>query len=338
MDIWNVHQGVEGIGEGPRSATRAEMVAYLAGLAEAHGLTVDHRHIDMHLHGMTVGEITARGGFVEGCNRRSPDTYATGSFSIPMPGYGRRDIVTMDILDDAGDVVRTISLPEKPRGKDVLPITKAQLQTYSGIEPSRKKRAKAISAPVSVDEAAIAPARQPVVSPVPAASPPTIPAASELERSLLARVEALEAVIARLGIADGADVAVPSPAGRTDAHARAILRAWRIRADRRRLAHQHRLDVERIAAVTAERDAAIARADAMAAKRLAIHATLQRMRTRREAMASELESARSEARSAVSAMSVLTERWAAVQAHRAEPVNVWAPPRGPALHLAAGHA
>jgi len=144
---------------------------------------------------------------------------------------------------------------------------------------------------------------------------------------LVARIEALEAVIQRMGIAIGGNV-VESQPRRSERHEQALRAAWRHRAAKRAAVAQLRQ-------TEIERDSARAEAETLKAKRQAVRETLLRMRARRNEAARDALNAREEARAAVSAMSVLTERWAAVQAVRSDEPRLWAPSERRPLRLAA---
>jgi hypothetical protein len=57
---------------------------------------------------------------------------------VAMPGYGQSQTVVCELLDDAGDVVKTMPLPVDRRGK--LPMNAAQVQEWTGLERVKKAR------------------------------------------------------------------------------------------------------------------------------------------------------------------------------------------------------
>jgi len=126
-----------------RDANTAEREFYLRWLARSRGLCLS-----------PDARFAAQGVF--DCN----------ALVLEMPGYGQSQTVTCEILDDGGNVVRTLPLPVDKSGK--LPMTAAQVKEWTGITPARKTRAKAS------------------------------PAAATVSPDLLARLEAVEAENARL--------------------------------------------------------------------------------------------------------------------------------------------
>lgn len=347
MNLFDVTRGLPVLcNDKPRSATLEEQRAYLCGLARRRGFDPGE-HFEINGNGydaprcIIIGECFAPELRDYKAGTTTPPLYAEGSVCIPTPGYGRQPVVTMDILDDAGEIVRTIPLPADKRGK--LPITAAQLKEYSGLKSVRGKRQVAQPASIveqSAPSEAIAPVPQPITP------------AGDIA-AILARLEALERAMA-----SSPTVAIAAPVNdntqpreRTALERRAVVRAWRMRRelrdarDRRRSidavhrgmdAHIDRLE-QRVRRVEEERNAAIERAEALARKRLAVHEILQRMRHRTRSMHQAAESAQQEARAAVSAMAVLTERWSALQARREETAQPWMPQARQPLQLV-GHA
>ena len=118
--------------EKPRAANAKEIRAYLRWLAERDGVTIPAQ-----------------------AEYRPEGIVVLGDVIVPMPGYGQSQVVICEILDDAGNVVRTMPLPADKRGK--LPMTAKQAREWSGLEPVRKsKRKKATPTPVQSDPIPVA--------------------------------------------------------------------------------------------------------------------------------------------------------------------------------------
>lgn len=143
--------------DGPRDCTERELRAYLNWLAERDGIAVP------------AGAKYGPDGITAG-----------GAVIVPMPGYGVPQIVTCEIEDDAGNVVRSFPLPADKSGK--LPMTAKQVQEWSGLAPKRKARAKA--APK-----------------VPSAPIPAQMAPEAISADAAARIAELEAQVAALSVA-----------------------------------------------------------------------------------------------------------------------------------------
>ncbi|PTR08658.1 MULTISPECIES: hypothetical protein [unclassified Novosphingobium] len=232
--------------DGPRQPHAQEIRAYLDWLAERDGVHVPPG-AEYHLAG-----IWSR---------------AECRYIVAMPGYGQAQVATCEVLDDAGNVVRTMALPQDKRGG--IPATAKQVRDWCGLEPVKAKRGKRAAAleavsqdcPPTRDEAPAqggqdakeAPAptcgtSSPVCAPEPALAPETaviepvsnpdkLPASIDLD-DIAARVAALEQTIAALSVArTGTPTADAAPASthakRTPAHERAIRRAWAERKARR---------------------------------------------------------------------------------------------------------
>lgn len=128
MNLFDVTRGVDPFNpgmrdrrtrnDGPRDCTAQELRAYLNWLAQRDGVTVP-ANAKYGPSGITVA----------------------GEIILPMPGYGVPQIVTCEIVDDAGNVMRSFPLPADKSGK--LPMTAKQVQEWSGLAPKRKARAKA---------------------------------------------------------------------------------------------------------------------------------------------------------------------------------------------------
>jgi hypothetical protein len=219
--------------EKPRDADREERDAYLLWLAERAGLdtSLDRYFSDQ---GATFGRCLKAGLWHVIESQRTPPEYETGAFCVVMPGYGRQPHVTCDILNDDGTTARTITLPADAKGK--LPFSKDQAREWSGIaKPARRTAARKAVERVSAVPAPVEPAAAPVTS-VAAPVPPV--AASRDSDDLVARVEALEATLRRMGLAIASSTPSAAnddarPARRSAGERAAIMRAWRIRCDAR---------------------------------------------------------------------------------------------------------
>ncbi|WP_374648723.1 hypothetical protein [Rhizorhabdus sp.] len=378
IDLWNVTKGCATMASKPRAANLNEMRAYLIGLAEARGFDVS-QDVEVDPEGITLGTLETAATW-EG-DKRVPPVYSTGAVCIPMPGAKARNIVTLDELDEAGQVVRTMRLPTNQKG--AVPIKADQLRALVPVEKvkaSKRKPAAAKAAPKRTPaerraiirawrySRALRSAEKGNAAITPAAEADAVPLSGAKDHpiDLVARIEALEAVIKRMGLAIGGE-AVETQPRRTEREERAIKRAWQTRGAARaradldaraliavnaqnrftleklheadgtiqRLRTEMRGTLDRMHIVEAERDEARADVMALKAKRLAVRETLLRMRARRNEAVRDAQHAQEEARAAVSAMSVLTERWAAVQAVRSDEPRPWTPSDRRPLRLAA---
>jgi hypothetical protein len=187
----------------PRAANYDEVEFYLRWLARCRGVIIS-ADACFGPKGITVGGVTVLG----------------------MPGYGVQDVVTCEILDDAGEVVRTMPLPTDKRGK--LPMTAAQVKEWSGLKATRKPRAAAAPVVIPVEAETVPQIDTSLTAPMtsPAAD---VDALLDLVTELAARVATLER----------RPVAAPTRA-RTEREARAVQRAWDMRK-----AMRERADLDR---------------------------------------------------------------------------------------------
>jgi len=133
MDLFNVERDfVDRLGTKPRKATENECRAYL--LARRHRLgLIDFEHVSLEWGGgysrgsgdtsvcigATFGQVIERGGWVG--NVHTPAQYENGAYSLLMPGYSRKaQVVTMETLNDAGEVVASQALPVEPKKGGVV--------------------------------------------------------------------------------------------------------------------------------------------------------------------------------------------------------------------------
>lgn len=247
MNLFDVTRGCHNMHPKPRSATQDEMRAYLKWLASERGVFVPH---DAEYHPAGIWSRTA------------------GEYVLEMPGYGQKQVATCEVLDDAGNVVRTMALPQDKRGG--IPATAKQVQEWTGLKPVKASKAKRVTPTVDV-----APAPRPVEqresatptadAPEAVEAPQRAPESEAVKGSLttapvdmgdvnpahighpealetpdfsgelldvMARLDALERAVATLSAETGPSVEQARPK-RTAAHERAIRRAWAERAARR---------------------------------------------------------------------------------------------------------
>jgi len=224
MDLFNVTLGIPYTsGEKPRDATREERDAYLRWLAQSRGVAIP-----------SDAEWSDAGIF------SNPRTAGGRRAIVAMPGYGAQPIPTVDILDDAGNVVRTMPLPVRQSGKGAgsIPADAKQVLGWTGLVVARKRRAAA--KPVEARQPAAAPIQPEALESRPAAPVAETAAHSApvIDPALSARVGALETMLGRRGFPvrvtlDGAANDNGTKPERTAAERRAIVRAWRMRCEAR---------------------------------------------------------------------------------------------------------
>lgn len=222
-------RGKEKRNDKARPATKQEIKAYLIWLADRRGIWLPHD-----------AEYGVRGVY-----SKSAD-----GFVLEMPGYGQDQCVTMETLDECGEVVASQTLPVEPKKGGVI-WDKAAVRKACGpvAKPAKRKRAK-VAAPIPVAAPAVEPVEaQEAVAPTcdvpePEIAPSAAPAV-DLD-AITARLDALEQALATLSAVSVDDrevttspVAVTAVAScdhlpkRTPAHERAIRRAWAERKSRR---------------------------------------------------------------------------------------------------------
>jgi len=234
-------RGKEKRNDKARPATKQEMKAYLIWLADQRGVWLPHD-----------AEYC-----LDGVHSKS-----AGGIVLEMPGYGQDQRVTMETLDDAGEVVASQTLPVEPKKGGVI-WDKAAVRKACGPvdKPAKGKRAKvadpipvAAPEPVTIADELPAPVAAAVETqealaptcdkPEPAIAPTAAPAV-DID-AIIARLDALEQALATLSAVSVDDreittspVAVTEAAScdhlpkRTPAHERAIRRAWAERKARR---------------------------------------------------------------------------------------------------------
>lgn len=219
LHLFDVHPGIKVLqNDKPRAATESEVLAYLDWIRQRHGLPDmrgprqlhwrqprDWRKGQCYCIGVTLGD--KRGG-----------EYETGAYSIVMPGHDayRHQSVTMETLDDTGEVVASQTLPVEPKKGGVIwsrddvrkaagPVAKIKVKPARIAPPAPMPE---ISAPEAVQHDSAAGAAPTHAQPVEALdgrenAPPAVSCEHESQpvdvfSELLARVEALEASVATL--------------------------------------------------------------------------------------------------------------------------------------------
>ena len=300
MNLFDICAFIEApLGTGPRQANDSEVSAYLDWQRERRGLVKlpcqglewsgsyrrgkDERICIGATYGAQTVAAVHESGRWEGENytpgRNTPAQWENGSYSLLMPGYAaHRATVTMETLNDAGEVQRSQTLPREPKKGGVIWSRDEVRKAHGPVEKARKARASKAPIPVetppipvhaeavAVDpveicqmEAAGSDSGPCAVAEAPEApealceavsgqdEPVTIadklPAPEAVKDSLttdpvaalVARVEALEAIVATLSAETGRTPipAVQDRPKRSAAHERAIRRAWAERKARR---------------------------------------------------------------------------------------------------------
>lgn len=280
-DLFGATKGFEGSGCGsdkPRAANEAEARAYAdfirrkVGLPDLGNVQMERRPYpngrgDFYYVGATFGQVLSGGGWEgEAGNRHYvPAQYEPGAFSVLFPGANQmRATVTMETLDDAGEVVSSQTMPVEPKKGGVVwskddvrkacgPVAKvkaarkaptvAKRRATPTVDKRRRLTLKAMNLRAMLrDERAmsdarlaeivelqrqLAEARQERAAPV---SAPDAPATSpDAILSDLAAAEALmrgEGYVAPLPVTPEAAPTAIQCRKRTPAHERAIRRAW----------------------------------------------------------------------------------------------------------------
>lgn len=186
----------------PRQPYDCEIVAYLNWVASREGVFVPN-----------------------GAQFRASGIWVADECIVEMPGYGQVQTVTMETLDESGEVIAAQTLPVEPKKGGVIWSRADVRKAYGPItKPARKVRGKA-AAKVAPPIEAIGPDVEPVEACAPVVEAPAI------DNPLADRVEALEAKLTALA-AQMANAPLSVETGRpvrTAAHARAIQRAWDMR-------------------------------------------------------------------------------------------------------------
>ena len=167
-DLFGVTKGFEGnggagidTGKGPRMATMAEAEAYAdfirrknnlpeIGKPRLHhvgGYTGRGRTCAFHYVGATYGEETDRAGYNSDTKQKTPAQYEPGAYSVLFPGANMmRATVTMETLDDDGEVVSSQTMPIEPKKGGVV-WSKDDVRKACGpvAKPEKAKRASTVA-------------------------------------------------------------------------------------------------------------------------------------------------------------------------------------------------
>jgi len=172
FDVWNGTETRHGFALGtekPRAANDIEVKAYLRWQAEKAGAP-GFDAVALHFHapkswkrgqrlciGATFGREIASGRY-EGAGRDArwiPAQYENGAYSILMPGRdAHRQGITMETMDDAGEVIASQTLPVEPKKGGVI-WDRVAVRKAAG--PITKGKAKPVPTPVQVDPIADVP-------------------------------------------------------------------------------------------------------------------------------------------------------------------------------------
>jgi hypothetical protein len=254
LDLFSVSKETKsmiGTNPKPRQATVSEIMAYAEWLALSAGLAplavseiigcAHERGRKMApAQGVTYGASTKRGRDVE---------WQEGAFSVAFPGRNaHRDRVTLETLDEAGEVVASSTLPLEPKKGGVI-WDKAAVRKACGVVG---RKCPPIPSPAA-SEASPAPEEQEANNTVPRVDEPAAPPPVEMKAvaeqpqapsELADRVATLEAMVHELlqhRAAPPVSMESQEPVAqlkRSPTHERAIRRAWAARATARQLTNR----------------------------------------------------------------------------------------------------
>lgn len=272
MNLFDITRSIEApLGSSPRKANDCEIAAYMQWKRERLGLP-DMGETNLHYCESRNGRKYERGHCIGATYGKQPErgTWENGAYSIVMPGHDvNRARVTMETLDDAGEVVTSQTLPAEPKKGGVI-WTRDDVRKAAGpiAKPAKGKAAPKCAEIDSQSEAgeAIAPcvaldSGEAVEALCEAPSSPIelsdiagqLPADPIAE--LTARLDALEARLNALPMESAAgatETVTPTVAKRTPAHERAIRRAWAERKARRDAEKHNRIGMGQLDAMRAE--------------------------------------------------------------------------------------
>lgn len=118
IDLFEVTQGQLRPGtDKPRSATHEERNAYLRWLADRRGVAIPD------------------GATFDDAGIFDPPAKA---YVLTMPGYGASNMVTMETTDDAGNVIRRVTMATDKKG--AIPLKAKRIQEETGLPPLRAKK------------------------------------------------------------------------------------------------------------------------------------------------------------------------------------------------------
>lgn len=180
---WETKQGIDSQDEKPRAACAIEVSDYLRWLAAQRGIEIPP--------GASIGPS----GISHMVNGKR-------EMLLPMPGYGASDIVIVEELDEAGNVMRSSRIGLDKRGK--LPFNAAKVHQMTGLRPTKARKAPArpaqsVPEPVAVitPPPAPCPSSAPQIAPTPIVQPKEETDMTQTDlaatvAALLRRVDALE--------------------------------------------------------------------------------------------------------------------------------------------------
>lgn len=295
VNLFDITREINGLQKGPRQANDAEVTAYMQWQREKRGLP-DFEQVELHFNECRNGRRYERGACkgatfgqrIEQARTISygrwedeeyippvyqAEVWENGAFSIVMPGHDmHRQRVTLETLDDAGEVLNASTMPIEPKKGGVIwsrEDVRAAAGPVAKAKKGRGKAAESVSAPTPAFHTPTAyiepePKPEPEIEVVAAnaeadqeapaleiavcepetgpESKPDQEMAADPFAALLARIEALEARLDALPVESGeATEIVAPPSGeiqpkRTAAHERAVRRAWAERRARRSIA------------------------------------------------------------------------------------------------------
>lgn len=238
-----------------RTATDEEAAAYLIALAERAGLRTfpameleraestgrGRKHVAAIMggtFGRRIERPTRENGFAP--------VYENGAYSVPMPGRIRQP-VTLEWLDDDGNVIRAQSMPVDPKKGAVLWDRAAVQEAVGKVEKAAKPRKAAKPAKEAVHGPKEAEHASPAAD-MPEEVRDAIPAADtggDPIAELNARLDAIEAALAGATAAGPASDADAIPAADNATATKPDDRARRLRIVRRYLAMRAQRDLDR---------------------------------------------------------------------------------------------
>ena len=131
MNLFNL-EPLQAVCTGSRNATTRERDAYLLEIAERRGI-----HVPDSAHFSSDGIWTCYG--------------QGGEVILAMPGYGASPVVTMETLDESGEVIRSQSVTDSKRGG--ISLKADQVLAATGLTKGRKPRADAPRFPIDPRDA-----------------------------------------------------------------------------------------------------------------------------------------------------------------------------------------
>ena len=272
FDVYTDCSSMIGPKPGPRQAVDSEIFAYAAWLSHKAGfLPRDAREIvgcgyRRGQRGLSPCKGVTYGKKGDWNNEARAYGYEPGSFSVPFPGRNaHRDMVTMETLDDDGNVIASQTLPVEPKKGGVIWDRDAVRKAAGKVaKPSRGKVAAPLSAEIDdKDENPVTETQEPVAVADDAREVVALPSGPEITpaepvsnrdelpapgladqvAALAAMVEEMRGQLAALstGTAESTTpiegmTTKPPVSGkrvRTAAHERAIRRAWAMRQAKR---------------------------------------------------------------------------------------------------------